>query len=416
MMCIDLNSDLGERRSGDDERSPSPSTPTSRAAFTPAPLQFEKQRKGNAKVVNVPPKRGAQIELQNLSKRYGNFTAVEAVDLSFKAGEFVTFLGPSGSGKSTTLMMIAGFTVPTSGDIKVNGNSIIQQPVHKRNIGMVFQNYALFPHLSVAQNVAFPLQMRGVTRNEIAERVKRGLAAVRLDQFSERRPSQLSGGQQQRVALARALVFEPPVLLLDEPLGALDAKLRDEMKFELKQLHQSVGATIIFVTHDQEEALTLSDRVAVFNRGKVVQYGTPEALYNQPENRFVADFIGESNLLQGTVLATSSDGCRLRLTDGVEFTAPLRPGWADPKKSATYMVRLEPVVLGAAAGSKEICIEARLEEFLFVGNAIKYLLRIGADTFVKARAHATGKSQDFRTGDTVKVGWNREDMLLVDTD
>jgi putative spermidine/putrescine transport system ATP-binding protein len=367
-------------------------------------------------VVNEPPKRGARIELEVLSKFYGNLAAVESVNLAFSAGEFVTFLGPSGSGKSTTLMMIAGFTVPSSGDIKVNGNSIIQQPVHKRNIGMVFQNYALFPHLSVAQNVAFPLEMRGVGRSEIAERVKRGLGAVRLDKLGDRRPAQLSGGQQQRVALARALVFEPPVLLLDEPLGALDAKLREEMKFELKQLHQNVGATIIFVTHDQEEALTLSDRIAVFNRGKVVQCGTPEALYNQPENRFVADFIGESNLLQGTVLTTSSDGARLRLADGVEFTAPLRPGWAEPKSSATYMLRLEPVVLGAAAASKEICIEAKLEEFLFVGNAIKYLLKIGADAFIKARAHASGKAQDFRTGDTVKVGWNREDMLLVESE
>nr|WP_246726056.1 ABC transporter ATP-binding protein [Rhizobium lusitanum] len=342
--------------------------------------------------------------------------AVEKVNLSFDAGEFVTFLGPSGSGKSTTLMMIAGFQVPSSGDIKVNGNSIIQQPVHKRNIGMVFQNYALFPHLSVAQNVAFPLEMRGVARNDIAERVKRSLAAVRLDKFGDRRPAQLSGGQQQRVALARALVFEPPVLLLDEPLGALDAKLREEMKFELKQLHQSIGATIIFVTHDQEEALTLSDRIAVFNHGKVVQYGTPEALYNQPESRFVADFIGESNLLRGAVLAMNSDGCRLSIADSIELTAPLRSGWSDPKKSATYMLRLEPVALGVAAGSKEICIEAKLEEFLFVGNAIKYLLKIGEDTFIKARAHATSKSQDFRTGDTVKVGWNREDMLLVDAE
>ncbi|MER9625515.1 ABC transporter ATP-binding protein [Mesorhizobium sp. M0222] len=366
-------------------------------------------------MVNIPRKRGADIELQNLSKFYGNLSAVENVNLSFNAGEFVTFLGPSGSGKSTTLMMIAGFTVPSSGEIKVNGSSIIQQPVHKRNIGMVFQNYALFPHLSVAQNVSFPLEMRGRGRSEIAERVKRGLASVRLDQLGDRRPAQLSGGQQQRVALARALVFEPPVLLLDEPLGALDAKLREEMKFELKQLHQNVGATIIFVTHDQEEALTLSDRVAVFNRGKVVQYGTPEALYNSPESRFVAEFIGESNLLQGTVLETNADGCRLRLADGIELTAPLRSGWSEPKKSATYMLRLEPVVLGAAAASKEVCIEARLEEFLFVGNAIKYLLRIGADIFIKARAHATGKSQDFRTGDTLKVGWNREDMLLVDS-
>ena len=367
-------------------------------------------------MVNVPPKRGAQIELQNLSKWYGNFTAVETVDLSFKAGEFVTFLGPSGSGKSTTLMMIAGFTVPSSGDIRINGRSIIREPVHRRNIGMVFQSYALFPHLSVAQNVAFPLEMRGIGRSEIAERVKRGLAAVRLEQLADRRPSQLSGGQQQRVALARALVFEPPVLLLDEPLGALDAKLREEMKFELKQLHHNVGATIIFVTHDQEEALTLSDRIAVFNRGKVIQYGIPEALYNRPETLFVADFIGESNLLKGIVLGVDSESCRLWLTGDIEVSAPLRSGWGEPKTSATYMLRPEPISLGAEAMGKDICLDAKLEEFLFVGNAVKYLLKIGGDTFIKTRTHANSQSTRFEIGDSVKVGWNRKDMLLVESE
>lgn len=365
-------------------------------------------------MANIPLRRGAHVELQNLSKSYASFTAVEDVNLSFDAGEFVTFLGPSGSGKSTTLMMIAGFTLPSSGDIRVNARSIVADPVHKRNIGMVFQNYALFPHLSVAQNVAFPLEMRGVARSEIAERVKRGLAAVRLEQLADRRPAQLSGGQQQRVALARALIFEPPILLLDEPLGALDAKLREEMKFELKQLHANIGATIIFVTHDQEEALTLSDRIAVFQRGKVVQYGTPDALYNKPESLFVADFIGESNLLTGPVRAVGQGVCTLRLDENIEFVAPLRRGWDDPKSSATFMLRPEPVALGAAAESRDICLDAKIEEFLFVGNATKYLLRIGAETFIKARTHSATQVSTLRVGDTVKAGWNRQDMLLID--
>ena len=266
--------------------------------------------------------RGAPITLENLSKYYGTVGANRDVNLDISPGEFLTLLGPSGSGKTTALMMIAGFVIPTSGDIRVNGQSIVQVPVHKRNIGMVFQNYALFPHLNVARNVSFPLEMRNTPKAEIEKRVDAALDLVRLGGFRDRRPKQLSGGQQQRVALARALIFEPTVLLLDEPLGALDAKLREEMKIEIKQLHQKIGATILFVTHDQEEALTLSDRIAVFNDGEIVQLGTPDQLYHQPANRFVADFIGETNLLSGKVISVADRQCRATLSSPLK-KAPL---------------------------------------------------------------------------------------------
>ena len=250
--------------------------------------------------------------------------AARDIDLTIEADEFLTFLGPSGSGKTTVLLSIAGLVVPSDGDILINDESIVRVPVHQRNIGMVFQNYALFPHLNVAENIGFPLRMRGLERSEIRRRVGDALELVQLTGLDERRPKQLSGGQQQRVALARALVFEPTVLLLDEPLGALDAKLREEMKFELKRLHHAIGTTVLFVTHDQEEALTLSDRVAVFNEGQLVQVGAPNQLYRRPDNRFVADFIGETNLITGRMVGALDGVCRLDLGDGFEMRGALR--------------------------------------------------------------------------------------------
>lgn len=356
---------------------------------------------------------GARVELDGLCKYYGDFVAAEAVSLDIPAGEFMTFLGPSGSGKSTTLMMIAGFTIPSAGDVRLDGSSIISQPVHTRNVGMVFQNYALFPHLSVERNVAFPLEMRKVPRNEIAKRVKRALELVRLDGFAERRPKQLSGGQQQRVALARAMVFEPPVLLLDEPLGALDAKLREEMKFELKQLHHKVGATILFVTHDQEEALTLSDRIAVFNAGRLAQVGSPDALYNAPESRFVADFIGETNLLEGKVDAVRDGSCQLTIEGVGTMTGNLRDGFKKPTQTACYTLRLENVLLGNEADGADNVFDGTLEEFLFVGNARKYLIRLSPNLTIMARVSTQRQSDGLVPGTNVRVGWNAADMLLV---
>ncbi|MGJ4941980.1 ABC transporter ATP-binding protein [Bradyrhizobium sp. HKCCYLS1011] len=251
--------------------------------------------------------KGEAITISGLSKRFGSVVGVDHVDLRVEAGEFLSLLGPSGSGKTTLLMMLAGFETPSSGTISLGARDLTRVPPDKRGIGMVFQRYALFPHMSVAQNVAFPLKMRGMSRAESAPLVEQSLARVRLEGYGGRMPGQLSGGQQQRVAVARALVFQPPVLLMDEPLGALDKKLREELQIEIKTLHASLGVTIVYVTHDQEEALTMSDRIAVMDKGRIQQLGSPVALYHEPESSFVADFIGKMNFLSGTV-AGLNDG------------------------------------------------------------------------------------------------------------
>lgn len=255
----------------------------------------------------APVIKGETISIQGLSKRFGAVVGVDCLDLRVGAGEFLSLLGPSGSGKTTLLMMLAGFEMPSSGSITLGGRDLTRVPPNKRGIGMVFQRYALFPHMSVAQNVAFPLKMRGVNKSEIASLVSQALARVRLHDYGARMPAQLSGGQQQRVAVARALVFQPPVLLMDEPLGALDKKLREELQIEIKSLHASLGVTIIYVTHDQEEALTMSDRIAVMNQGRIQQLGSPVSLYHEPNSSFVAEFIGKTNFLNG-VVSSISDG------------------------------------------------------------------------------------------------------------
>ncbi|MFT5506111.1 MAG: putative spermidine/putrescine transport system ATP-binding protein, partial [Gammaproteobacteria bacterium] len=237
------------------------------------------------------------IHIKGLTKKYGDMFALDSVDLAVKSGEFLTLLGPSGSGKTTLLMAIAGFNRPDAGSIRFADTEVILTPPHKRNVGMVFQSYALFPHMSVAENIAFPLKLRGVNSAETAERVATALTTVQLDDYGDRDIDQLSGGQRQRVALARAFVFRPRILLMDEPLSALDKKLREQMQIELKHLHEQLGVTTVYVTHDQREALTMSDRIAVINEGRIAQIGTPHEIYNHPANAFVADFIGESTML-----------------------------------------------------------------------------------------------------------------------
>ena len=269
--------------------------------------------------------RGAEIVLEGVSKHYPKSIALDNVSLHIRAGEFMTFLGPSGSGKTTTLNLIAGFTELTTGSVSIDGKQMEKVPVHKRELGIVFQHYALFPHLSVFDNVAFPLSERRVPKSEQKERVLAALATAGLTGFEDRFPKELSGGQQQRVALARALVFEPRVLLLDEPLGALDKKLREQLQLELRRVHREVGRTFVFVTHDQEEALTLSDRIAVFSTGRIEQVGTAQELYENPASRFVAEFIGESTVIE------SEDGktvtiVRPELGDLVRDSADVAPG------------------------------------------------------------------------------------------
>ena len=237
------------------------------------------------------------LRLNGLTGRYGRNVAVRGIDLEVAAGEFLTLLGPSGSGKTTTLRLVAGLLQPASGTIELAGRDVTMIPPHRRDIGVVFQNYALFPHLTAGQNVAFPLEMRRVSRTDARELVEKAFSLVQLSGYEHRYPRQLSGGQQQRVALARALVFEPRLLLMDEPLGALDKKLRDQLQFEIKRIHQELGVTVLYVTHDQEEALVMSDRIAIFNDGKIAQIGSPQDIYRRPSSLFVADFIGEANVL-----------------------------------------------------------------------------------------------------------------------
>jgi putative spermidine/putrescine transport system ATP-binding protein len=244
-----------------------------------------------------------RIRFENVSKRYGTHTVIDGLDLSIAAGEFVSLLGPSGSGKTTLLMMLAGFESVSDGAILLDGHRIENVPAYKRDMGVVFQNYALFPHMTAAENIAFPLKRRGASKATIQADVKRALDMVQLASLADRKPSQMSGGQQQRIALARALVFEPKVVLMDEPLGALDKQLREQMQLDIRDLHRRLGLTIVFVTHDQGEALTMSDRIAVFNKGKIEQVASPEDVYDRPASCFVSEFIGETNFLTGTSTA-----------------------------------------------------------------------------------------------------------------
>jgi putative spermidine/putrescine transport system ATP-binding protein len=351
---------------------------------------------------------GAPLEVRRLSKAFSGARVVDDVSFSVNGGTFLTLLGPSGSGKTTTLRMIAGFEEPTAGDILVAGTSITDLPAHRRNIGVVFQQYALFPHLTVFQNVAYPLQMRRVPKAGLAERVRRVLGLVRLDGFADRYPRQLSGGQQQRVALARAIVFEPPVLLMDEPLGALDKRLREDMQVELRHLQRELGITTVSVTHDQVEALVMSDVIAVLDGGRLQQLGPPLEVYRRPANQFVADFIGESNLLTGTLgddaTFTTGKGLRVRLAAGTA-----RPG------PAHLVVRPEYVRLGPDAAGRANRYEAEVLERLYVGDLVKYRLLLDQRDALVAKTLAPSVDQPWTIGQRLTVGWDPADCLTVNT-
>ncbi|WP_413990049.1 ABC transporter ATP-binding protein [Labrys okinawensis] len=292
------------------------------------------------------------LAIRGLAKHYGSVTAVEEVSLDIARGEFVTFLGPSGSGKSTTLYVIAGFQDPSAGDVLLNGKSMLRVPPNERNIGMVFQRYTLFPHLSVADNVAFPLRVRRLPRADVDAKVKAMLKLVRLDAYADRMPAQLSGGQQQRVALARALAYDPPILLMDEPLAALDKKLREEIQYEIKRVHLETGVTILYVTHDQEEALRLSDRIALFNHGRIEQLGSGRSLYEEPANRFVASFIGHSNFVSGIFVQGNGDRHAVRLPDGTLLPAICNENRRH-NDAVAVMIRPDAFALPLSGGSPE---------------------------------------------------------------
>jgi putative spermidine/putrescine transport system ATP-binding protein len=357
---------------------------------------------------------GPILELRNISKRYGSLTAVADLSLQLAKGEFLSLLGPSGSGKTTTLTVIAGLLQPTAGEILLEGRPITPLPPYKRNIGVVFQNYALFPHMTVAKNIAFPLTMRGMGRGEIAARVRKVLELVGLPDHGGRYSRQLSGGQQQRVALARAMVFEPPILLMDEPLGALDKKLREQMQLEIKRLHGELSMSIIYVTHDQEEALVMSDRIAVFNLGRLEQVGTPTQLYERPATRFVAEFIGESNIFPGVAGATADGfgvleqaGMRLRAV----ATRPLAAG-----ARAVVSVRPERIALqaGDPPAGVENAIGGRVRDVIYLGNSRKYVIRTGAGHEVVSLQQArSGSEPGFELGAAVSLRWQAEDATVL---
>ena len=355
---------------------------------------------------------GAKVSLRSLTKFYEDVRALDNATIDIEAGEFVTLLGPSGSGKSTALQMIAGFTVPTAGDILVDGRSVVGIPTHKRNVGMVFQHYSLFPHMDVYQNVAFPLEMRRVKRSEIRQRVTSALRLVRLPGFENRRINQLSGGQQQRVALARALVYEPAVLLLDEPLGALDLKLRQELQIELLHLHERLGLTIIFVTHDQGEALTMSNRIVVMKTGAIQQVGTPAELYTWPANHFVADFVGESNFITGTAGESVRDRHNLVTSENLIFSY-FAPNGHDLGQSVTVVLRPESVVINPEPGELCNAFEGEVKETIYLGDILKYVIQIGSNTTVTAKTLLRAATSQLSRGDRVRVGWAVEDMVAV---
>lgn len=339
-----------------------------------------------------------QIEFCNVTKMYGRVIAVEAFSLTVHRGEFLTILGPSGSGKTTVLMLLAGFQALSAGDVRIAGKSVAAVPSYRRDQGIVFQSYALFPHLTVRRNLEFPLEMRGVRAAERSTRVDRILERVRLHELGDRMPSQLSGGQQQRVALARALIADPPILLLDEPLSALDRNLREQMQGEIKSLHKEFGITTVCVTHDQEEALTLSDRVVVMRAGRIEQTDKPEALYDRPTTRFVAKFLGEANILENPSFNVESDS---------------------PQPSGTVaMIRPERLCIDACTAARTYDADRRqfvtgtVDDMIYAGPLRKYHVGVGSSMLV-VREHVASGQQIFTPGDEVRLNWLRSDVRFV---
>lgn len=356
--------------------------------------------------------RGAAVDIRDVTKTYGTFTALDAVSLRIEAGQFMTFLGPSGSGKTTTLNVIAGFTDLTAGEILIGDRSVGNLPAHKRNVGVVFQHYALFPHMTVAGNVEYPLKLRKVPKADRARRVAAALAMVHLTDFAHRYPAELSGGQQQRVALARAMVFDPPLLLMDEPLGALDKKLREWLQLEIKRIHRELGTTFVYVTHDQEEALALSDRIAVFNKGRIEQVGSGRDLYERPETLFVGRFIGESTVLTGAH-EVRGDETAIRVGDQW-VSIPGRPADAGPQ---ALLLRPERITLtrpgkGAAAGTN--ALPGRVTEAIYLGSGVKYEVTLADGT--RGIARMTLTDDPFALGDPVEVAWQKQEARLLADD
>ncbi len=357
----------------------------------------------------------AFVEFERVQKSYdGENLVVKDLNLSMPKGEFLTMLGPSGSGKTTCLMMLAGFETATHGDIRLDGVSINNIPPHKRGIGMVFQNYALFPHMTIAENLSFPLEVRKIGKSEREEKVKRALGMVEMGDFGGRRPSQLSGGQQQRVALARALVFEPELVLMDEPLGALDKQLREKMQFEITHLAHSLGITVVYVTHDQTEALTMSDRVAVFEDGRIQQLAPPDKLYEEPENSFVAQFIGENNTLHGVVTEISGDRAIVQL-DGGDLIDCKPINVSKVGERTQVSIRPERVEFSKERMQEGAhTLKAEVLEFIYMGDIFRTRLRVaGTDEFFVKTRNAPDQER-LKPGQQIEIGWMAQDCRALD--
>ncbi|QCP84630.1 ABC transporter ATP-binding protein [Cereibacter sphaeroides] len=355
------------------------------------------------------------VVFEHVQKSYdGETLVVKDLNLTIGQGEFLTMLGPSGSGKTTCLMMLAGFETATHGEIRLDGRPINTVPPHKRGIGMVFQNYALFPHMTVGENLSFPLEVRGMSRSDRERKIKRALDMVQMGAFANRRPAQLSGGQQQRIALARALVFDPQLVLMDEPLGALDKQLREHMQFEIKHLHESLGITVVYVTHDQGEALTMSDRIAVFNDGRIQQLAPPSELYERPKNSFVASFIGENNRLAGTVEEIADGRALVRLETGELIDATpvnvARKGQQTLVSIRPERVEFKPEMLPPNAH----LIDAEVLEFIYMGDIFRTRLRVaGSEDFVIKSRNTLGQ-RVMQPGEKVRIGWAPQDARALD--
>jgi putative spermidine/putrescine transport system ATP-binding protein len=358
-------------------------------------------------------RRSSSLQLLSLRKQFGQLAAIDDVSLDVAAGEFLTLLGSSGSGKSTTLMSVAGFVQPSAGQVLINGIDQTHTPPYRRDIGIVFQHYALFPHMTVEKNVAFPLTLRKLGRAEIKERVAKVLELVRLKGFSDRRPDELSGGQQQRVALARALVYEPSILLLDEPLGALDKNLREEMQFEIRRIQQTLGITTIAVTHDQQEAIMMSDRIAVMRAGRIEQIGSPAEIYERPASRFVAQFMGASNFLRGSV-AVAGDPLQVRLGSG-EMVPIARCASLPVMTVGTpvdIVIRPERLRLTARDHSTKTTLPARIDTIQYAGDAWRLSLVLDSGEALLALCVNVGEL-DARVGEQVSIEWNGAQVWAV---
>ena len=355
---------------------------------------------------------GAAVRFEKVQKSYdGRNLVVKDLNLDIAPGEFLTMLGPSGSGKTTCLMMLAGFEPATHGEIFLNNSPINNVPPYKRGIGMVFQNYALFPHMTVAENLAFPLEIRKLSKSDRETKVKKALDMVELGEFGNRRPIQLSGGQQQRVAVARALVFDPDLVLMDEPLGALDKQLREQMQYEIKHIHENLGITVVYVTHDQSEALTMSDRVAVFEDGVIQQLSGPDELYENPQNSFVAQFIGENNKLSGTVISNDKDSCRVRLEDGTELSAEA-VSIGDSDNKTTLSLRPERIEFDPKESMDNV-VNGTIREVIYHGDHLRVVMDVaGNDEFI-VKVRNRGDQRALEPGQIHPLGWATGDCKAL---